>query len=155
MTSHQPLRVPLAWLCAQDSASALIAAGGQGWPRSSFEARALNDVLALTILLAGFGQTGGLPTPFELGVLQRLLMDDVEWAVWCQSALNTGTPGLTDVDATAAGAAWQWLTHGRLLGGTLLSPCSPRGTVSCFHGVAVSVGVVEARKSLGAGLGRA
>ncbi len=157
MTSHQPVRVPVAWLCAQDSASAIIAAGGQGWSRSSFESRATHDVLALTALLTGFGRTGGLPTPFELGVLQRLLMDDVEWAVWCQSSLNAGAPapGLTEVDVTAAGAAWQWLTHGRLLSGTLLDPCSPCDTVSSLHGVGVCVGVAEARKAVGTGFVRA
>jgi hypothetical protein len=151
VTAHRPVRVPVAWLCAQDSASALIAAGGHGWPRSSFESRAAHDVLALTVLLTGFGRTGGLPAPFELGVLQRLLMDDVEWAVWCQSVLDGGAPGLTEADVTAAGAAWQWLSHGRLLGGTLVDLCSPCDPVSSLHGVGVSVGVAEARKAVGTG----
>jgi hypothetical protein len=132
----EPVDVPVAWLWAQDTASALITASGRDWPRASFELRATHDVLALTIILAGLTGSAAHPTDCDLGVLGDLLADDVAWAVWCQGRLDNPEPVLIAADADMARSAWLWLTRSKLLGGEFQDS---------FNGVGVSLGVTEAR----------
>lgn len=143
------VEVPLAWLCAQDSASRLLAHSQAPWPQTSFEYRAAHDVLALTLLftcppeaLPGF-------SPADLGTLPTLVTDDVEWALWCHATLGADARGLPPADRKLAGNAFHWLTSSCLLGGSLeetLGICT--ATATC-RGAGVSVGVTLARRALG------
>lgn len=139
--------IPLLWLCAQDTARVLIEEGGPSWPQASFEYRATHDVLALSVLLACPGSEEEL----ERRALRRLVDNDVEWAMWCESRLTCGAPALSSPDLAVASAAWQWLAGSRLLGGSFqVQVCQE--TAMC-RGVGVSVGVTQARRLLDRFLG--
>lgn len=149
MTPHCDVaEVPVAWLCAQDGASQLLAQSGVSWPPASFEYRAAHDVLALTLLFARRSGAGLELSPGKIGLLRALVADDVEWAVWCQARLNLCPPGLPRADRHLAVRAFRWLAASRLLGGSLsdvVGACT--ATANC-RGAGVSVGVALARQQL-------
>jgi hypothetical protein len=141
--------VPLAWLCAQDSASQLLAHSQAPWPQASFEYRAAHEVLALTLLFSCPSEALPGFSPAGLGTLRALVTDDVEWALWCHATLDVGACGMSSADRKVADSAFRWLTSSRLLGGSLdeaLGVCT--ATATC-RGSGVSVGVMLARRALG------
>ncbi|MGW2562289.1 hypothetical protein ACWCXB_24130 [Streptomyces sp. NPDC001514] len=145
--------VPMAWLCAQEAASRLLAPSGAYRPQASFEYRAAHDVLALTLLFRG---RDSVPSESPAGrrELRTLVADDVAWAVWCQARLGPGSPDLSCADRDLAGRAWGRLTASRLLGGSLddaLGACA--NTATC-RGAGVSVGLAVARQLLDARSGQ-
>jgi hypothetical protein len=143
--SHDATDVPLAWLCAEEAACALIAARRPGWFRASFEFRATQHVLALTGVLADTAEvTGNFPAR-DARIIRRLLADDVEWAVWCRGQLDKPAPGVTLADIDMARSAWRWLTNSRLLAGSFQEPCSLCPPVASFRGVGVALGVALSR----------
>jgi hypothetical protein len=136
-----PPEPPMAWLCAQDNALALITAGAPGLATASFERRAASDVLALTLMLGGAAAPGRVWSGAS-GV-QELLADDVEWALWCQARLDQPPAGLLAADLEMARSAWRWLEHSRLLPGPNLR-IYPSGMA--LPGIGVSMGVAIARR---------
>jgi hypothetical protein len=147
IAGSEPLEPPLSWLCAQENALALITVGESRWPRASFEHRAAHEVLALTLMLSAAAAMGHGLSASDRANLQRLLADDVGWAVWCQGSLDHPPSGLTAADIEMARSSWSWLTHTRLLGGSLPEICS-RG-LAVRPGMCVSLGVAMARYAVG------
>ena len=143
--SHDSTDVPLAWLCAEEAACALIAARRPGWFRASFEFRATQHVLALTGVLADTAEVNGNFPARDTRILRRLLSDDVEWAVWCRGQLDRPAPGLTLADIDMAGNAWRWLSNSRLLAGSFQEQCSLFPAVAFSRGVGVALGVALSR----------
>ncbi|MEU9337094.1 hypothetical protein AB0D49_28665 [Streptomyces sp. NPDC048290] len=140
--------VPLAWLCAQDSASRLLAHGQPLWSQASFEYRAAHDVLALTLLFTcPPGASPGF-TPADLGAMHARVADDVEWALWCHAHLDAGTWSLAPADWTLARVAFRWLESSRLLGGSPDATLGICAATATRHGAGVSVGVTLARRML-------
>jgi hypothetical protein len=142
---HDSVDLPLTWLRAEEAACALIAARRPGLRKASFEFRATHHVLALTVMLADAAKLTGNVATHQARILQGLLADDVEWAVWCQGQLDDPAPELTVADTELASCAWRWLTHSRLLGGSFQEPCSPCAAVASFRGVGVALGVAQSR----------
>jgi hypothetical protein len=143
--SQDSTDVPLAWLCSEEAACALIAVRRPDWFRASFEFRATQHVLALTRVLANTAEVNGNFPARGARILRRLLADDVEWAVWCRGQLDKPAPGLTLADIDMARNAWRWLTHSRLLAGSFQGPCSLCPAVASFRGVGVALGVALSR----------
>ncbi|GJF35087.1 hypothetical protein KNE206_77870 [Kitasatospora sp. NE20-6] len=141
--------VPLAWLCAQEAARRLIAAGTASWPRASFEYRATHDVLALTLILEGVTASFFGPTSHEIADLLVRLEDDVAWALWCQAELgSTGAAVLSRSDRAFAVATLRWLVSSRLLAGSFQDSDDPCGASAKCHGVGLSTGVAQAYRLL-------
>jgi len=147
ISGSDPPDRPLPWPCAQENALALLTVGESRWPRASFEHRAAHEVLALTLMLSGTAAMGHALAVSDRANLQRLLADDVGWAVWCQGSLDHPPSGLTAADIEMARSAWSWLTHSRLLGGYLPDICS-QGVAVC-PGMGVALGVAMARQAVG------
>lgn len=142
--------VPLAWLCAQDEADRLLGADQAPWWRPTFEYRAAQDVLALTLLLTC--PSDALPGlhPSDVGALRALVADDVEWALWCHTTLDSGDPDLTPADRRPAEGAFHRLTSGRLLGGSFDESLGICAETATWRGTGLSVGVTLTRRALGA-----
>ncbi|MEV2235403.1 hypothetical protein AB0H69_43550 [Streptomyces phaeochromogenes] len=139
--------MPLAWLCAQDSARRLLAHSQAPWPQASFEYRAPHDVLALTLLFTCPLEVLLAFSPGGFDAAHALVTDDVEWAVWCQGRLDVGD--VSPADRELAARTFRWLAASRLLGGSLDEArgiCTATGTC---RGAGVSVGVTLARRALG------
>ncbi|SRR5712691_2761622 len=127
----------------------LTGASEPGWRESFFEHRAAHEVLALTLMLSGVAATAHSLAASDRRDLQRLLADDVGWAVWCQGRLDHPPDGLTGADIEMARSAWRWLARSRLLGGSLLGGGSlpgvcARGVAPC-PGMGVQLGVAKAQ----------
>ena len=124
----------------------MITASEPGWRESCFEHRAAHEVLALTLMLSGVAATAHRLAASDRRDLQRLLADDVGWAVWCQGRLDHPPDGLTGADIEMARSAWRWLARSKLLGGSLLGVCAP-GVESC-PGMGVPLGVAKAQHAI-------
>jgi hypothetical protein len=111
--------MPLAWFCAQDSASTLLRASGSPWPQASFEYHAIHDVLSLTSLFTGLISLEAKESRRSLSYQRRMVEDDVGWAVWCEYRLAFTVDGITRADMHSAHRAWRWLKNSQLLAGTL------------------------------------
>lgn len=139
---------PLAWLCAQDSASRLLAHSQMSWTQASFEYRAAHDVLALTLLLTCPPEALPGFSPADMPPLRALVIDDVEWALWCRTTLDVGACGMPPADREAADSAYRWLTSSRLLCGSLDEALGVCVATANRRGAGVSVGVTLARRAL-------
>ncbi|MFJ5036096.1 hypothetical protein ACIQB5_51015 [Streptomyces sp. NPDC088560] len=139
--------VPIAWLSAQDSASRLLDETGACWPAASFEHRAVHDVLALTLLFAARFEAPS-DSCEDLGLLQALVADDVEWAVWCQGRLGLADSDLSRSDRERAERTFRWLTDTRLVAGSLSDTLGVCALSAPFRGAGVSVGVALAQRVL-------
>lgn len=135
--------VPLAWLCAEDSASRLLVCSQAPWSQASFEYRAAHDVLALTLVF-----TCPPGPPADLGTPHALLADDTEWALWCHARLDTGLCSLQPADKRLAVRAFRGLTSSRLVGGSLDQTLEACAVTVVGRGAGVSVGVASARRVL-------
>ncbi|WP_331764692.1 hypothetical protein [Streptomyces anthocyanicus] len=138
--------MPLAWLCAQDSASRLLADSQAPWPQASFEYRAVHDVLALTLLFTCPLEALLAFSPEDFDAAHTLVTDDVEWAVWCQGRLDDGD--LSPADRELAASTFRWLAASRLLGGSLDEIRGICTATAACRGAGVSVGVTLARRAL-------
>jgi hypothetical protein len=147
ISGSEPPEPPLSWLCAQENALTLITLGESRWGKASFEHRAAHEVLALTLVLSGTAAMGHGLAASDRANLLRLLADDVEWAVWCQGSLDHPPSELTASDIEMSRAAWSWLTHSRLVAGSLPDICS-RGVAVC-PGIGMALGVAMARNAVG------
>jgi hypothetical protein len=141
--------VPYIWPSARRTAALLIERAWASPPAAaSFEYRATHDVLALTVLLTEFGNTGAEHRHDRLCMVMGRLEYDLEWALWCSDQLARAPARLAATDLDEAVAAWKWLTHSRLLHGSLARrPATYTGTTT-RAGAGVSVGVAHAHRSL-------
>ncbi|MGW1561939.1 hypothetical protein ACWCQ1_36210 [Streptomyces sp. NPDC002144] len=139
--------MPLAWLCAQDSASRLLTHSQEPWPQASFEYRAVHDVLALTLLFTCPLEALLAFSPADFEAAHALVTDDVEWAVWCQARLDTGD--LPPADREPAARTFRWLAASRLLGGSLDEARGICVSTATYRGAGVTAGVTLARRVLG------
>ncbi|MFJ4633976.1 hypothetical protein [Streptomyces sp. NPDC088847] len=142
-------RVPAAWRCAQETARILIDEGGLRWPRASFGYRATHAVLALSVLLA-CPSSGKKLNEKELSVLQMLVNDDVEWAVWCEGRLGLRASHFASPDLIVATSEWQWLANSHLLRGSFPETVQACQETLMRRGVGVNIGVTHARRLLDA-----
>src|SRR3954447_20967438 len=75
--------VPVGWFAVEQAAEILITSAGKAMSAATFQFRATRDVLALTLLLAGFTDPiVDLPRR-QLRLVRDLLSVDQRWQLWC------------------------------------------------------------------------
>lgn len=143
--------MPAAWQCAQRTAANLIE---RAWksppPLASFEYRATHDVLSLTILLLASARE----QREDLLCAAAAVVDyDLEWALWCSTALAQAPAHLSPADFDAANSAWEWLTHSRLFGDDPFYRPGGYADAATRSGAGLTIGVALVGWTLLDGLG--
>jgi Fe-S cluster assembly iron-binding protein IscA len=108
------LDIPMAWLCAEQTAEHLITCVDKAMLPDTFEFRAACNVLALTMLLAGLSYRAASLSARQIACIRDLISGGGLWLGWSDSQLSS--PGaVAAADLRLARNAWRWLVQGRLL----------------------------------------
>jgi Fe-S cluster assembly iron-binding protein IscA len=113
-TGGDELEVPMAWLCAEQTAEHLMTCVDAAMLPDTFEFRAACNVLTLTLLLSGLCyRAASLPTRQAISIGDLISAGEL-WLGWCDSQLSAPSAVAT-ADLRLARSAWRWLVQGRLL----------------------------------------